>query len=205
MAARQKRSADSDKLFFTALENAHPVSAACRAAGYAPASVYRWRKEDAEFAERWNNAMVMAGDLLEEEADRRGRDGYDQPVYFRGKKVGVKRRYSDGLLHARLKAVRPHQYRDRAPLPPEAPRVQTVMVRDFVLEDELLRLLDIDRILPEDLTPMGRERIERIREVNAGLDADYRRRTRTTTPLSHLSHESAQIRPVPALPAPATK
>jgi hypothetical protein len=194
MAAREKRSADGDERFFTALENAHPVAAACRAAGYAPASVYRWRKESADFAARWADALVPAGDLLEAEADRRGRDGYDVPVFFRGKKVGAKRRYSDGLLHARLKAVLPHKYRDRAPLPPEAPRVQTVVVRDFMFEHEITRLLDTGKITRDDLEPAVRETWEKRQEESTMLDPQRAHAIRTPTPLSHLSHEGAQLR-----------
>jgi hypothetical protein len=194
MAARPKRSAGGDERFFTALENAHPVAAACRAAGYTPASVYRWRKDAADFAARWASALVPAGDLLEEEADRRGRDGIDVPVFFRGKKIGLKRRYSDGLLHARLKAVLPHKYRDRAPLPPEAPRVQTLVVRDFVFEYEVTRLLDIGKITRDDLAPSVRETWEKLQTEKAMLDPQAAHAIRTPTPLSVLSHEGAQKR-----------
>ncbi|MFM9863992.1 MAG: hypothetical protein ACKVRO_10325, partial [Micropepsaceae bacterium] len=46
------------------------------------------------------------------EADRRGRDGFDEPVFYRGEQCGVKHRYSDNLLLARLKALQPELYRD---------------------------------------------------------------------------------------------
>jgi hypothetical protein len=137
---------------------------------------------------------VPAGDLLEEEADRRGRDGYDVPVFFRGKKVGVKRRYSDGLLQARLKAVLPNKYRERAPLPPDAPRVQTIVLRDFIFEHEVSRLLDTGKVSREDLTPLVRETLEKRAQEKADLDPQIACPTRTPTPLSDLSHEGAQKR-----------
>lgn len=136
------RSAEADAVFLTALENGHSVRAACGMARYARRSVYRWRNEDPEFAARWATAVQMAGDLLEEEADRRGRDGYDVPVFHRGKVCGAKRRYADTLLLARLKAIRPEQYREgRAVAAASSPQPVTVNLRDFALEDLVRRLL----------------------------------------------------------------
>jgi hypothetical protein len=82
MPAPTTRSATADDTFFTALENGHPVRAACTAAGHARRCVYRWRRNDPDFGARWSCALTKAGDLLEEEADRRGRDGVDVPVFL---------------------------------------------------------------------------------------------------------------------------
>ncbi|MBP6010789.1 MAG: helix-turn-helix domain-containing protein [Alphaproteobacteria bacterium] len=123
------RSPQGDTAFFAALENGHNVRAACEAAGYARSTVYRWRREDDDFAKLWLEALGVAADLLEEEADRRGRDGYDEPVFHRGEQCGAKRKYSDGLLLARLKALRPHQYRENVPLPPQN---VTIVIQDFL-------------------------------------------------------------------------
>ena len=125
------RTAQADVRFFTALENGHPVRVACEAAGYARRSVYRWRAEDEEFAKAWVDAVMVAADLLEEEADRRGRDGTEEPVFYQGAQIGAKRRFSDALLLARLKALRPAQYRDNAPQPQPA---VTIVIRDFLNE-----------------------------------------------------------------------
>lgn len=133
MPALSTRDPDADDTFFTAIENGHPVNAACAMAGYARRCVYRWRSADPIFAARWRDANAVAVDLLADEADRRGRDGFDEPVFYKGEQCGAKRRYSDGLLLARLKALRPEQYRETptlisfghpAPSPP----------RDFELE-----------------------------------------------------------------------
>ena len=61
------RSAAADDVFFTALENGHPVRVACAMARYARRCAYRWRVQDPAFAARWAVALKMAGDLLEEE------------------------------------------------------------------------------------------------------------------------------------------
>lgn len=148
-------------MFFTVLENAHPVGAACRAAGYTIPSVYRWRTGDAAFAKRWADALSLAGDLLEEEADRRGRDGYDMPVFFRGRNVGRKRRYSDTLLLARLKAIRPDAYREGRAAPPQPQKVP-VIIREFQMEEEMIRLLAAGTLTLDDLQGWPRAHLERL-------------------------------------------
>jgi hypothetical protein len=136
------RSAAADDVFFTALENGHPVRVACAMARYARRCVYRWRAQETAFAARWAVALQMAGDLLEEEADRRGRDGFDVPVFRQGRTCGTTRKYSDGLLLARLKAIRPEAYRETGP-PRQPQQLQpvSVVVRDFALEALTRRLL----------------------------------------------------------------
>ena len=101
MAAVAARSASGDERFFQALENGHSVRAACAAARYGRSSVYEWRDRDVAFAERWRLAVAIGVGLLEDEAVRRGREGTDMPVYFRGRACGARRVYSDGLLLAR--------------------------------------------------------------------------------------------------------
>lgn len=145
------RTPESDARFLAALKNGFPVRAACAAAPYARASVYRWRKEDKAFAARWDEALSIAADLLEEEADRRGRDGYDDPVFYHGEQRGVRRRYSDALLLARLKALKPDDYRERFVLPGLQQQNVTVVVRDFQLEDLVLRLVAEEKLSAADL------------------------------------------------------
>jgi hypothetical protein len=98
-------------------------------------------------------ASDIASDLLEEEADRRGRDGYDEPVFYRGEESGARRKYSDGLLLARLKALKPEHYREG--VRSEVEQKITVRIRDFDPEDALKRLIGEKRLaldeLPEDL------------------------------------------------------
>lgn len=155
------RSDPSDDRFFTALENGHSVSAACEAARYTRRCVYRWREGDHAFAERWAAALVIAQDLLEEEADRRGRDGYDEAVFFKGQEAGAKRKYSDALLLARLKAVRPQHYRDMAPKAvagDAAPLI--VVIRDVVTESCLIELIEKGKLAHKDLQPALRARLK---------------------------------------------
>jgi hypothetical protein len=154
-----KRTPERDERFFTGLANGHAVARAAAAALYTPASVYRWRAADAEFAANWTLALSMAADLLAEEADRRGRDGVDEPVFQKGREVGTRRRYSDGLLLARLKALLPHKYRDGYVAPAQP---VTVTVREFELEREMTRLIKAGRLALGDLEPGPRATLARL-------------------------------------------
>ena len=141
MSVVSVRSLERDARFFQALENGHSVRAACAACGYARSSVYEWRQGDDAFAARWLRSIAMAVDLLEEEADRRGRDGTEEPVFFRGASVGARRRYSDALLLARLKALRPDAYRD-GPAAFAQPQEIRIVVRDFINEPPALKTIE---------------------------------------------------------------
>ena len=104
------RTAEQDTKFFEALAEGYPVRGACKIADYTRQVVYRWRREDPKFRDLWFDSQSIADDLLEEEATRRGRVGYDEGVYYRGVLVGYRRKYSDRLLLARLKAACPERY-----------------------------------------------------------------------------------------------
>jgi len=158
MTAKPRRTPAGDARFFVALENGHPVAAACKAAGYARGRVYVWRREDPAFAAAWDLASKVASDLLEEEADRRGRDGYEEAVFFRGEESGTKRKYSDGLLLARLKALKPQSYRENAASEAAPPKLN-VILRDFDAEFALAKLIEEKRLSPDELEERLRKRV----------------------------------------------
>jgi|CXWL01.1.fsa_nt_gi hypothetical protein len=160
MPAPTTRSAAADDRFFAAIENGHAVRAACLVAGYARRCVYRWRKIDPDFARRWASALTMAGDLLEEEADRRGRDGHDLPVFHRGEVCGTKRKYSDRLLLARLKAIRPEQYREKITVLGTDRQPINVVLRDFALEDLARRFARGEHVDMTTIPPRIRKLLE---------------------------------------------
>jgi hypothetical protein len=58
----------------------------------------------------YQNALEDAIDLLEAEARRRGVEGWDEPVYWKGKKVGVIRKFSDTMLALVLDPLVPTTY-----------------------------------------------------------------------------------------------
>lgn len=99
------------------------ISAACKAAGISNSQYYHWKKAaegpepselDKKFLEAFREAEEIAFDSMEEACRVRAVEGVDEPVYQQGELVGYKRNYSDSLLMFRMKAKRPHQYRDNA-------------------------------------------------------------------------------------------
>ena len=55
----------------------------------------------------------MGGDVLEDEAVRRAKEGVEEPVYQGGKLVGHVQKYSDTLLIFLLKGAKPQKYGDK--------------------------------------------------------------------------------------------
>ena len=101
----------AEVLFLELLSEGVSVSAACERAGIPRRSAYNRRRDDPAFRERWDESLRMAADMLEDEADRRGRDGWSEDVYYRGQVVGRRQRYSDRMLMFRLRALKPEMYR----------------------------------------------------------------------------------------------
>jgi len=110
VSSRDTTRTSEEQHFLDLLSQGVPVIDACERAGFTRATVYRRRNADLAFARLWDEALQMAGDLLEEEADRRGRHGWDENVWHKGRVVGTRRRFSDRMLMFRLKAVKPDRY-----------------------------------------------------------------------------------------------
>lgn len=89
------------------------IGKACAAAGYKRTTVTEWRRDNPEFAEQFDDALAAHVESLEAEADRRGKNGIDKPVFYRGVQVATVKEFSDTLLLARLKALAPDKYRER--------------------------------------------------------------------------------------------
>jgi len=114
-----KLSAQRRRVFLDELARHGIVIRAARAASphagerAALKTFYNARERDPEFAAAWDDAIATATSVVESELHRRAVEGYEEPVYQRGEKVGTVRRYSDRLLELRAKALLPH-YRERA-------------------------------------------------------------------------------------------
>lgn len=100
------------KAFLKRLAETCNVSEASRAAGIARSTAHDWKAADADFSKQWDEAIEVARDELEAEARRRAVDGWKEPVFQQGKKVGTIQRYDSRLLEILLKAHRP-AFRDR--------------------------------------------------------------------------------------------
>ncbi|NBB81653.1 MAG: terminase [Verrucomicrobia bacterium] len=68
--------------FLSCLENGDSVQNAANVAGVARGTVYRWRKEDEEFAAAWDMALDSGIDRLEDEAYKRALSGSDTLLIF---------------------------------------------------------------------------------------------------------------------------
>ena len=150
----QKRSPEMLQMCVAELADCANVSETARRVGCTPWLMYYWkrRSEDgfpgytidmggldddgnplvADFHEAWDAALEIGNDYLEQEAQRRAVEGYEEPVVHKGIQAFVRdpvtgeleldahgrpipltiRRYSDRLLEVLLKARRPEKFRE---------------------------------------------------------------------------------------------
>ncbi|CAB4149752.1 hypothetical protein UFOVP555_26 [uncultured Caudovirales phage] len=101
-------------VFLDELRDTANVTLAARAAGVTPGTAYKHKREDVLFAERWEEALGEAVDMLEHEAHRRAFKGNEEPVFYKGDECGYVTKYSDTLAMFLLKAHRPDKYRERS-------------------------------------------------------------------------------------------
>jgi hypothetical protein len=101
------------RAFLAAFAQIGTVSGAAEASKCNRASHYVWRKTDAEYASAFLEAQDMAADVLEAEAVRRARDGWEERVYENGELVRSTRKFSNTLLMFLLKGMRPEKFRER--------------------------------------------------------------------------------------------
>ena len=99
------------ELFFAALARCGQPGRACIESGVDRTTIYKRRRAEPEFAERWEAALEEFVDTLEREATRRAVEGTEKGVWHQGTQVGAERQFSDSLLLAMLKAKR-REYRD---------------------------------------------------------------------------------------------
>lgn len=157
----QKRSKEMLERCIAELADCANVSETARRCGLTSWLMYYWkrRSEDgfpgyaidmggldddgkplvAEFHEAWDAALQIGNDYLEQEAQRRAVDGYEEPVVHKGIQAFVRdpttgeleldvngkpvpltiRRYSDRMLEILLKARRPDKFRENVKIEAE--------------------------------------------------------------------------------------
>lgn len=113
MSNRTKRTPERQSEFLAVLSETANVSRACEIARVARRTVYEWRADDEAFRSAWDAAVEIGLSALEDEAVRRGHEGWDEPVFHKGQQCGVVRRYSDTLLIFTLKSRRREVYGER--------------------------------------------------------------------------------------------
>lgn len=123
-----KKTQATMEVFLNALAKGYSVNKARQEAGLSYTIIYKWRKEDPEFAEAWESALEAGKDRIEDEIFRRGHDGIDKNIYYQGELVDVVTEYSDPLLLAKAKAKIP-DYRNTGDQGQVGPI--TVNIQDF--------------------------------------------------------------------------
>jgi len=89
------------------------ITRAAECVGITRQTHYDWLESDPEYVEEFKKAEQEAADRLEEEARRRAVEGWEEPVFHKGKVVGAVRKYSDALLIFLLKGAKPEKYKER--------------------------------------------------------------------------------------------
>lgn len=108
------RIARAREIILGELRKSRSKSGACEEAEVSTTQFYKWVREEPEFADQVEEAMLAGREGLEDEATRRGKNGYRKAVYHQGEVVGYERRYSDRLLETMLEATNPAKFRKNA-------------------------------------------------------------------------------------------
>jgi hypothetical protein len=96
MSNRTDRTANTREAFLQTLAQSGNVTGSCEELGISRTQAYHWRNTDPEFAQRWDEALELGADALEDEAKRRALGG------------------SDYLMAFLLRGLRPERYKERA-------------------------------------------------------------------------------------------
>ena len=99
--------------FLEAFAETGIMRAACEAVGVSRATIWHWQEHDADFGAAYQQARALADDALRKEIHRRGVEGIEKPVFWKGQQVATVREYSDTLLIFQAKARMP-EYRDQS-------------------------------------------------------------------------------------------
>lgn len=102
--------------FLELVREGNAIRHACLDVGIGRDTVYSRRKRDQAFADAMDEAFEEGGDVIEQEAFRRGIHGVERPVHYLGQRVDTVTEYSDQVLLFLLKGRKPERYGDRAQL-----------------------------------------------------------------------------------------
>lgn len=109
---RMKLTPEKITAFCAALAETCNIGRACKAVEISRQTAYEWRKEQPEFAKRWDEALKIGITALEDEAHRRAFDGSDKPLSHQGQ-ITYKRDYDAIDPETGTRYVVPPLLRDR--------------------------------------------------------------------------------------------
>lgn len=106
---------DKQRLFLAAYAEHANVLLSARAAHVDRTTVYKWLEHDEDFSFAYHQAKEDAKDVIRAEIYRRGKEGWDEPLYQSGILVDRVRKHSDTLLIFHAKMLMP-EYREKSTL-----------------------------------------------------------------------------------------
>jgi len=128
-------------------------------------SIRRWVGDDPEFAEALATAREEAADYAEYELWRRGVLGVEKPVYYQGARVGSYREYSDQLLLAQVRKLRPAEWREQQAIDVRTQAALTVTTRQDLSRLDEAELEALETLLGKVALPVSTPT-----EVPVGVD-----------------------------------
>lgn len=110
---KSARTAHSKKeRFLSAYEKFGNVCTAAKVAGIGRRTHYDWLADDQSYAAQFEDAQQQANAAIEEAMRKRAIDGWEEPVWHKGKQCGVVRKFDSTLLIVLAKANMPEKYRE---------------------------------------------------------------------------------------------
>ena len=106
--------------FLLNLAETADVSTAAERTGLHRSTLYKMRRTSRAFLRRWDEALHLGTERLQDKAMRHALQGVERPVWYAGQQVGTATQHDHRLLQFLLKAHRPEIY-DRARAAPAAP------------------------------------------------------------------------------------
>ncbi len=106
--------------FLQNLAETADVTAAAERTGLRRSTLYKMRRTRPAFARRWDEALHLGTERLQDKAMRHALQGVERPVWHAGRQVGTATQHDHRLLQFLLKAHRPEIY-DRTKAGPAAP------------------------------------------------------------------------------------
>jgi hypothetical protein len=104
--------------FLAAYTRCARINLAAEKARIAKQSHYNWLEESEEYRQAFRRMQAMIGDLAEDACVERAIFGVERPVLYQGEHVHLngkplyEREYSDPLLLALLRRLKPQEYRE---------------------------------------------------------------------------------------------
>ncbi len=165
------------RIFLQALAVCPRIGRAARAAGISTGTTWNWRYNDPDpvFMNAYYIAWKLGIERVEDEMWRRGREGYEKPVYHQGRLVGTERVFSDTASIFMLKGALPEKYRERVEQSgPGGGPIQTQLVDPDTLTDAQLldRIEMIKRALAEPVKQMAAAAVEAKVQELSEIEAD---------------------------------